>query len=137
MSRRKVFIQKLHKEKPFVEPVFLFIMTTTLGFFLSMYASFLTEIQSNTLWESWYLWLAVFLLISIVLYYVFFSTYAFRHREARGRASQGKTDLLKVYLATTKNHLKEGNTDSFDRSSHIFVNAIDNINKMERGGKQI
>lgn len=126
-------IQQMHEKKPYIEPVFLFVMSSLFGFMSSICVGLYTSDQSKSIFTNLYFWISVAILTIISLYYIFFSTYSYKYKNQK---SEAKEELLSAYLTLAKKDMKQRDVDSFDKSTYIFQNAMDQLTSVKESEKR-
>lgn len=127
MRRFQNWLQKLHKEKPFIEPIFLFITTSLFGFSSTSYTSCLLN---NMPWDNFFLWISLGILGIVILYYVFFSTYAKQINRNKNKTTNNKTKLTKTYLTLAEQHMIQGDIDSHKKATYIYEDTWEHVRKV-------
>lgn len=126
-------IQQMHEKKPYIEPVFLFVMSSLFGFMSSICVGLYTGDQSKSIFTNFYFWISIAILTIISLYYIFFSTYSYKYKNQK---LEVKEELLSAYLDLVKKDMKQRDVDSFDKSTYIFQNAMDQLTSVRESEKR-
>ena len=135
MEKVKNYFNKLHQRRPYLEPLVLSVTTASLGFIINMYTCFLNDNPRLWFWQSGYFWIALALLLIIVLYYIFLSTYTNTYKEYTGCIIASKKSLLEGYMQTTKIQSSAGNLEAFEASTTMFQKSNMVIDEVYKGQK--
>lgn len=114
MNKRKIY--QFHIKYPFIESIFLFLIGILVGVFSSLLTGEIIS-ESDENWriiDSWYLWIAIILVLAGVVYYWKFSSYSIGRQV---RSSQIAADTIIETLANEAKRMLESDSPiTFEKS---------------------
>lgn len=120
-------MESIHKEHPYIEPIFLMVSSSAFGFFTNIYCLYIEERGLINI----YLVLPVIMLILPTIYLIFMSTYSFSYTQRKlTRKSNAKIELIDEYKRITKLSMNTGDISSFDTATYIMKKSVNEIDKL-------